>query len=877
MELPPLVAAKTSRPRMVRAALRRAQLTELLDAAVRKPVTLVCAGAGWGKTMAVSAWAEARREPVAWLSLDPHDNDPRIFWAYVLGALRVAGAITPDNPLHDLAAVPADDLERSSRLTAGLAQVPYGTVLVMDDIQEIDDADVLQDLTGLLRHLPPALRLVLVGRSEPKLRLHRLRAAGQLAELGTEHLAFTAGEAGALIAGHGVTLTADDVSKLVDRTEGWATGLQLGAAFLAGRDDDRAIAEFAGDVRAVDDYLTQEVLAERPRRQRRFLLQTSICANVCAELADAITHGGDGQRTLEQLERDNDFVLRLGAKPLWFRYHHLLRDVLRHRLLLETPAVIPELHRRAARWHLANNSVLEALAHAVSARDWAYVGRLVVSQAGPLMVSAHRGPLVKILQQVPPAKLGTTPELMICGVLLLFHAGDYETIPARLDAARALLSTRPAAAREPIEILSNTLQLAADRAVGDMPSVIAGSGRLLALLRAARSAAVPAVAQNRAIALNNRGLALLWTGQVDEAERSLWAGANAARAAGVELAEVNATGHLALLHAFHGSIDAAAKLAAGALDLAGRRGWRYALQTVAAHFAQALVRLQALDLDGAERAARDGLRAHLGDPEAAQRLVALGVQARLAMARGALRNARNLLDEAARDRPARLHAPALDRWLALAGADLDLAEGRPDLVVQRYAEADHLDPAEQIRVARAAYLQGSHQRAEDVLAAVATAERDTVARTEAAVLGALVAGARGRGVRAADLLSAAVGLAAREGIRRPFVVLTDTRLDDLLRRLRLLTQHDEPFVADLVDGLRGDPEAAGSDPLVESLSDRETEILRYLTTMLTAAEIAADLGLSVNTVKAHMRAVYRKLGATRRTDAVLRARRLGIL
>lgn len=873
----PLVTAKTSRPRMLRAGVHRPQLTALLDAAVTKPVTLICAGAGWGKTMAVSIWAQGRREPVAWLSLDPHDNDPQIFWAYVLAALRTAGVITADNPLADLGSVPADELERGSRLSAGLAQLPTGTVLVLDDLQEIDDADVLRELTVLLRRLPPVLCLVLVSRSEPTLRLHLLRAAGQLAEIRTEDLAFTNDETAELIAGHGLTLAGDEVAALIERTEGWATGLQLCAAFLARGDGGRTINEFTGDVRAVDEYLTEEVLAGGTRRQRRFLLRTSICENVCGGLADAITGSDDGQRTLEQLERDNDFVMRLGVKPLWFRYHPLLRDVLRHRLLVETPSVVPELHRRAARWHVANDSVLEALAHAVAARDWPYLGRLVTTEAGTLMVSAHRPALVKILQKVPSGRLGSTPELMICAALLLFYGGDYEAIPARLDAAQELMLSRPAADPERVEIMSRTLHLAADRAVGDMPAVIAGSNRLLELLSVARSAAVPALAQNRAIALNNRGLARLWTGSVDEAERDLWAASGAARTAGVELAEINATGHLALLQAMSGSVHEGARLAGSAIDLADRRGWRYALQTVAAHLAQALVRLEGQDLDGAGEAVRDGLRAHLSDPEAAQRLVALGVRGRLATARGEFAAARGLFGEARPDRSPRLRVPAIDRWLALGEAQLDLVAGLARQVERRYAEVERLDAAELVCLARAGYVRGNYRRAEEVLATVAVVERDTITRVEAGIVSALVADARGHGIRANELLAGAVALAAREDIRRPFTALADPRLDDLLHRLQLLTQHNEPFVAELVGGLRGDGNGSGSKALTQSLSERETEVLRYLTTMLTAAEIAGNLGVSVNTVKAHMRSVYRKLGATRRTEAVLAARRNGIL
>ncbi|WIM94357.1 LuxR C-terminal-related transcriptional regulator [Actinoplanes oblitus] len=855
--LQPLVAAKTSRPRTIRGGVARQRLHDLLDAALGKPVTLICAGAGWGKTTGVSGWAQERGLPVAWLSVDRHDNDPQVFWSYLLAALRVAGAVPAGNPLADLVAVPADPRERGRLFAAGLARLPAGTVLVVDDLQEIDDADVLGELTDLLRHPPAPLRLLLIGRAEPPLRLHRLRAAGQLAEIRAEHLAFAPDEAAEIVGRHGLALSAEEMATLVDRTEGWATGLQLAATFLAGHDGTRTITDFTGDVRGVDDYLTEEVLADRTRRQRRFLLQTSICENVCAGLADAITQRTDGQRILEELEHDNDFVVRLGAKPLWFRYHQLLRDVLGHRLRLESPAVVPDLHRRAARWHAANNSVLEALAHAVSARDWAYVGRLVTTQAAPLMVSAHRPALVRILRGVPAERLTATPELMICAALLLFHAGDYDGIPARLYAARELLRDRPAGTREPVEIMSRTLQLSADRAAGDMPALLAGANRLVDLLGSARTVPVPAIAQHRAIALNNRGVALLWLDRTGEAERELWAGSYAARVAGVELAEINATGHLALLKVMSGSVREAATLAGGAVELAESRGWRYALQTVAAYFALALVRLERHDLDGAGQALREGLRGHHSDPEAAQWLVAVGVQARLAAARGDVAAARKFFDDARRDRHPRIRVPALDRWLARTEAAVDQAAGA--------------DPggSEPLPLARAAFAKGDLRRAQSLLAEVTTAERDTVGRIESGILAALLADARGQPVHAADLLADAVTLAAGEDIRRPFLIPADPRLDALLQRARLLT----PLVADFVGTLRP---VRGEQP-VESLSERETEVLRYLATMLTAAEIAADLGVSVNTVKAHMRSVYRKLGASRRTEAVTLARDSGLL
>ncbi|HET6532652.1 MAG TPA: AAA family ATPase, partial [Actinoplanes sp.] len=230
----PLVVAKTARPLMVRGGVDRPRLFHLLDRAVRNPLTVVRAGAGWGKTVLVSAWAQTRAATVAWLSLDRYDNDPQTFWTYVVAALRGAGALTADNPLLEMGSVPRDERERGLRMAAGLSHLPDQTVLVLDDFHVIDDRQVLGELSALLRHPPPSVRLILISRTEPALALHRLRAADRVVEIRADDLAFTADEATALVSGQGLTLGPDDVTMMLDRTDGWALGLRLAAGFLAG-------------------------------------------------------------------------------------------------------------------------------------------------------------------------------------------------------------------------------------------------------------------------------------------------------------------------------------------------------------------------------------------------------------------------------------------------------------------------------------------------------------------------------------------------------------------------------------------------------------------------------------------------------------------
>jgi LuxR family maltose regulon positive regulatory protein len=872
------VDAKMSRPRMGRAEVRRQRLIDQLNAGMQNPVTLVCAGAGWGKTVLVSAWAETTSARVRWLSLDSQDNDAPVFWSHVVAALRAEGGIPGDNPLAELSSIPADDVERIRLLERGLGSLPTPTVLVLDDFHEIDDSRIMRELVVLLRHPPRSLHLVLSTRTEPGLPLPRVRAAGELTEIRAADLAFTSGEITQLLTDHGLNLSSDDVTTLLDRTEGWAVGLRLAVAFLTGRDGPR-VAEFAGDLRAVDDYLADEVLDRHPPDVRRFLLHTSLCEQVSGELADAITLGTQGQRILEQLEQANDFVVRLGAKPRWFRYHPLLRDVLRHRMLREDPTVVPQVHRRAAAWYAAHDSIFEALDHAVVARDWPDVGRLVVAHAAPQIVSAHRAALAQILERVPPEVLSSTAELMACAALRLFHAGDYEGIPEHLAGARELLNRRPEAERLPVEVTLQSLQVAVNRVRADMPALVVDSSQLLKMVARVRLDQQPSVLQHRAIGINNKGVGLLWTEQPDRADRHLWAAVTAARTAGMELPEINALGHLALLEVMWGSVREATHLAGNARGLAERRGWWSALQSVPAHLAQALVELERNDLAAAQSALQHALVGHRGDPEAAQWKLWLGARARLVLAQGDPSIAEVLLEEARRPTSPTVRTPALDGWLLLVESEVDLASGRPERVEQRYgrrAREQQLHYAEQVCLARAAFEQHEVRRAEDLLAKPHSRLFQTVARVEALILTALIADITGHPVRSADTLAAAVALAEQEGIHRPFISMGGGRLDALLNRQGQMTTENGIPVGDVVAEFRIQAGRRPSFPVGE-FNDRETEVLRYLPTMLTAREIADYLNVPVNTVKALMRAIYRKLNATSRRGAVDRARERGLI
>ena len=570
----------------------------------------------------VSAWAATQRVPIAWLTLDAYDNDPQVFAAHVLAALPSPAFTAPGRLTGDLDAAPGDVTGWSQALGGVLSQLGAPVVLVLDDFDVIHDPEVIRDLSGLLRPPRDDFRLVLISRSEPALPLNRLRAAGRLSEIRAGDLAFTAAEAADLLAGQGVSLSEGDIELLLERTEGWAVGLQLATAFITGPDAG-SVADFTGDLRPVDDYLVEEVLARQTPRLRRFLLYTSICEYLCGELADAITLENLGQRTLEELEQVDQFVVRLDSRPSWFRYHHLIRDALQHHLMIEAPEMLLQLHRRAADWYAKHDLVIDALGHAVAARDWAYVGRLAVD-AAPMILSRDWERLVKVLEQVPAAELRGNAEMVLCGAILLFNAKDYAGVRERIGDAQELLTDRPGTERQRVEIAIRALRTAVNRVDGHMLAVIDDAVDQLVALSHAPLARLPATLRYRAIALNHRGVGLLWTEGPEAAEQYLTMAASAAYTVGVDLSEINALGHLALLEVMFGSVRAAEDLLRTARGKAELGGWTNSLQMVAAHHAAALIELERGRPGEAERAHRLGSRAHRGDPEAAQWKIVAG-------------------------------------------------------------------------------------------------------------------------------------------------------------------------------------------------------------------------------------------------------------
>ncbi|HYZ04155.1 MAG TPA: hypothetical protein VE691_03625, partial [Rubrobacter sp.] len=439
----PILATKLYVPAPQPRVVPRPRLSERLNEGLHRKLTLICAPAGFGKTTLLGEWLAGCGRPAAWLSLDEGDNDPTRFLAYLVAALRTVATDIGEGVLGGLQSPQPPPTE--TILTALLNEInaiPDDFVVVLDDYHLIDARPIDDALAFLLEHLPPRMHLVVATREDPHLPLSRLRVRGQMSELRAAYLRFTPSEAAEFLVGvMGLSLSAEDIAALEDRTEGWIAGLQLAALSMRGREDVAGfIRAFAGDNRYVVDYLVEEVLQRQPERVRSFLLQTSILERLSGPLCDAVTGREGSNALLEALERGNLFVVPLDDRRHWFRYHHLFADVLRARLMEEQPDRAPTLHRRASEWYERNGSPTDAIRHALAAEDFERAAGLV-ELATLEMLGSSQETLYRWLMALPDEVVRARPVLSVYYAFALLGRGGFEAFDAHLRDAERWLAT----------------------------------------------------------------------------------------------------------------------------------------------------------------------------------------------------------------------------------------------------------------------------------------------------------------------------------------------------------------------------------------------------------------------------------------------------
>jgi LuxR family maltose regulon positive regulatory protein len=857
----------------------RPRLHEVLDEGTQRALTLISAPPGAGKTVLLGSWVAAGGPPgpVAWLSLDPADADRRRFWRAVLEALDRAGA---GEAVAELAAHPQGRVDRlTAALVTALDARDEPVVLVLDDFHEVAEA-VHGDLDQLLNHPPSALRLVIATRADPPLRLGRLRLRDQLTEIREPSLALTFEETLRMLDLAGVSLAEQHARRLWDRTEGWAGALRLAILSLRDHPDPgRFVDEFAGDDRAISDYLISEVMSLLSPADRYFVLRTAVAGVLNGDLADALTDRTDGHRRLAELARGGVLLAPLDRRGEWYRYHALFRELLRAELRSDFPEDVPELHRVTAAWLARHGDDARALLHAVEAGAWDLAARLASERWVDLLIRGEVGALRPLIERVPSEWTAKDPELALAVASALLDRGDHA------GAAKLLRLAEAGAARVPVDrearfaVSFAALSLHVARLRGDLSGALETG---TALARDGRLEPGVVDADLRALALVNLGIAELWTGEMDTAARHLERGRGAAADAGRDWLVLVAIAHMALLTGMQHDFPRCARYAGEAITVAEEHGWEHTWAAGAAYLARTTTELLWDRGDDAARSvelARDALHGTQERPlRACLALLRADVLARSGDAAASLAvleaGAEELgdwpLPAAIRNqfaaREALLRVELGDR----AGAVLALGGG----------SGSPSSLAGAVVLAQLQLGDGEWDAARDTVAAWSD-ERER-ARTPAAVqawlVEALALDAAADHDGAAAALERALERAEPGGLRSALLDFGRSLSPLLGRQLRRGTAH-RALVGELLTALdAGNGNNRPHPPLLlEPLSPRELAVLRYLPTMMSNQEIAAELFVSVNTVKTHLKAIYRKLDVADRREAVNRARSLELL
>lgn len=832
------MATKLFVPKLRRGLVARPRLLRRMDGGADARLTLVSAPAGFGKTTLLSAWLHqgpAGGRGVAWLSLEAADNEPASFWTYVVTALRgpVPG-VGRAALVELLASAPVPTELMLVTLLNELAAAPDEVWLVLDDYHLLGDHEIGQGMTFLLEHLPPNVHVVLCTRADPDLPLARWRARGELVEIRAADLRFTSEETAAyLTEAIGRELAAEDVEVLEQRTEGWIAALQLAALSLRDRSDVSGfINRFAGDDRYIVDYLIEEVLAQVPTAVRQFLMQSAVLDRLIGPLCDALTGRADGSEMIQILERRNLFIVALDDRREWYRYHHLFADVLRVRLLSEQKDEVPLLHQRASQWYERHDLIEEAVRHALAARDFDRAAHLMELAVSVIRRHRREAMMYGWLKALPVDTVRRSPVLSLFYGSMLMASGDLSGVEPWLDDAERALAgigedeALPWAETKDLLTLPSTIAMyraALAQARGDATGTADHARRALDL-------AGPDDHLARGGAAGFLGFAAWATGDVSRALETFAQAVASLHAAGSVVDELSGTVMLSDLWLVAGQPNRARRLCAQALALAETHGAPVRRAIAELHVAVSEMDIEVGDLESAE-----------------QHLATAAALADLPMTESRF------------------------RWF-VAKALLARAGGDPEGAIQLLNQAEQLyrpgffpevRPIAAIR-ARIWIEQGSLSEAADW-----ARERGVSVTDEA------------RYLREFDHLTLVRLLLAQHRARPDSEVIAQAArlLDRLYEAAEATGRAGSVLQIRLLQALVRD--AQGRRPQapspIDSLSERELDVLRLLDSELTGPEIARELFVSHNTVRTHTKHIFTKLEVTNRRAAVLRAREQGLI
>ncbi len=888
----PILATKLYIPPPRSKIVLRPRLVERLNEGMHCKLILISAPAGFGKTTLVSEWLGVCERQVAWLSLDEGDNDPARFISYLVKALQTIKAKIGEGLLAALQSPQPLQIETIlTTLLNEISIIPEHFVLILDDYHSIDSQPVDQSLAFLVEHQPPHMHLVIATREDPQLPLARYRARGQLTELRAADLRFTPTEATDFLNQVvGLNLSAEDITELETRTEGWIAGLQLAAISMQGQSDTtNFIKSFTGSHHFVLDYLIEEVLQQQPASVQTFLLVTSILDRMCGSLCDAVllAPSASSQETLEYLERANLFIVPLDNERRWYRYHHLFAELLRQRLRQSASSGneeggVAEYHRRASQWYEDHGLQIEAFQHAAAANDVERAERLMESKKMPIHLRGAATAILSWLESLPTTLLDARPALWWKQASLLLVIGQTTGVEEKLLATEAALAATALPGAELDDTTRNLIgKIAVARATlaqtqGQIETILVQSRRALEYLH-------PNNLSYRSTATRTLGFAYYLQGDQVEAGRAYTEALSLAQAAGDITNSILASIRLGQIQESENQLHQAAGTYQHVLQLLDDYSPPNA---PVAYLGLARIFYEWNDLNAAEQYGEQSFQLAQQYDQVIDRLILSELfLARLKMARGDATGAARILSQVEKTANQKNYTFRLQD-IAATQVMIHLHQGNIDAAAQLARQYDL--PLFQARVLIAqkdpctalAVLEPLHQQAKT--------KGWVNSLLKVMAVQSIAFYALGEKEKAAQMLGEALALAEPGGFVRIFVDEGESmRLLILDFRLWIDKQAREgPNLIGYVDKLLAAfaqivpvPQSEASNQksdMIEPLSERELEVLKLLRSELSGPEIAKQLIVSLNTLRTHTKNIFNKLGVNNRRAAVRRAEELDL-
>ena len=884
-----LIQTKLHRPPLPIDLVPRPRLTTWLDQHHMRPLTLISAPAGYGKSTVAKCWVQSLDGPQAWVSLDEHDDDLVAFLNYFLAAIQTIFPEVGEETKDLLAAAPLPPRAVISRSPVNqLARIDTSFVLVLDDYHKIHEPAIHDLISELLHYPPPGLRLVLCTRNDPPLPLVKLRAQGQLSEIRAQDLRFTKDETSRLLEIMlGAPIDEATLASLELQTEGWVTGLRLAALALRHQlGEGRTPNKLTANNPYIAEYLVAEILAQQLASRADCMLKLAVLERFNADLCEAVclaTEAIQGRALLEWMQTSNLFVIPLDNQRQWFRFQHLFRDFLLEELARKyNSAEIASLHQRASHWFAENGLLEEALYHALAAGEIDRAVQLATRQRYPLMNGAQWQWLEQLLRKFSPEMIERYPELLMLRAWLIYHSGRFAELPAALQRVEAAVAQTPMRSEAITQL----------------------EGEISAL----RSFVLY-------FALDVSNTLTQTQEAIAKISRELWIVHILARM--VQAGALQMTGNLA------GAYAAVAEAAGPHTEEARSKTFKATLLAAACNIYGIAADLLSLR-QAAEQCAALGQNArspeimktghyHLGrvyydqnNLSAAEEHFALVVNqpylnygtsylygacglAQTYQAQGRAAEARNVIGAACTFFLETDNSSLLPAALTFQ-VDLALQQGQIAAASQWAARIDRVPPLQPIfglfsphltlvKIWLAENTTSSRERAAsllDEMRAFVEATHNTRFLIETLALQALLSETEGQPQTALDTLEQAIILAQPGGFIRLFVDL-GPQLIGLLEQLQRRSAAPDYIELILAAADKRPAPVPQSSPIVESLTDRETEVLSLLAQRLTNKEIAERLHISPSTVKSHTLKIYQKLEVSKRRHAVKKAIDLGIL